>query len=368
MVLNRLTMDQLNYSVEDFVLDSDFRKWILSPNNKSNLQWEEYIKRNPQCIENICLARQIVLNMPSEKFVIDEKQIGSIWDTINEKLDHGEVSPEVKSLPIRPEATIAHFTQKHKAKRRTFNFQLLKVAALFMLAFALGVLYYTLPEKEKVQEIKWLTFSTKPGVKSSLTLSDGTVVKLNARSSIRYMQNFVGDTREVFLEGEAFFEVAHDPLKPFIVHTKDISTKALGTTFNIHAGTDEKITVSLVSGKVEVRSAEVPEFVDYLTPGEQINTFAKGKSWEKGAFEQDVVMAWLDQTIIFDDTPLPDAIKILEDWFGVTITLNHFKDENLTLSGKFKGETLKNILEGLSYTARFSYEINGKEIQINFQQ
>lgn len=123
MVLNRLTMDQLPYSVEDFVLDSDFRKWILSPSNKSNLQWEDYIKRNPQCIENIRLARQIVLNMPSGKFVIDGKQIGSIWEAINEKLAHGEVSPEVKSLPIRPEATIAHFALKHKTKRRTFNFR-----------------------------------------------------------------------------------------------------------------------------------------------------------------------------------------------------------------------------------------------------
>ncbi|SFT52360.1 ferric-dicitrate binding protein FerR, regulates iron transport through sigma-19 [Algoriphagus locisalis] len=359
-------MDKLNFSVEDFVLDTAFREWILSPTAKRNLQWEEYIVRNPQSIEHIRIARQIVLNMPSKEFMLNERQVDSLWEKIDKNLDFKDLPREAKSFPINSSATISRYTTE-KSKYR-INFQVLKVAALILLAFALGILYFTMPEIEKKPEIKWLTYSTKPGVKSSVTLSDGSVVKLNAGSSIRYVQNFVGNTREVFLDGEAFFEVAHDTIKPFIVHTKDISTRAMGTAFNIQAGQNGKIIISLLTGKVEVKSQQVPEFLDYLTPGEQIQTVTMGKYWEKGSFEEDVVMAWLDQTIIFDSTPLPEAVEMLENWFGVKITLLNFNDQNLTLSGKYKGETLKNILDGLSYTARFKYEIDGKQIKINFKQ
>ncbi|MCE7058013.1 FecR domain-containing protein [Algoriphagus sp. AGSA1] len=361
-------MDKSNFSVEDFVLDSEFREWILSPSNKRNLQWEEYISKNPQSIRDIETARSIVLNMPTQDFVLDSKKLDRLWESIDQKLDLGAQETEVKSLPIRPEATIKRFAQDRGKSRIKINFQVVKVAALLLLTFALGVMYYTLPEREGTPEIKWLTYSTKPGVKSAVTLSDGTVVKLNSSSSIRYVQNFVGETREVYLEGEAFFEVAHDATKPFVVHTKDITTRAMGTSFNINSAAGEKIIISLITGKVEVKSQDVTEFIDYLVPGEQIQTYASGKAWEKGAFDESVILAWLDQTIIFDRTPLPEALQMLEKWFGVSITLNDFKDHNLTLSGKYKGETLVNILEGLSYTARFRYEINGKDIQINFKQ
>ncbi|UZD23354.1 FecR domain-containing protein [Algoriphagus halophytocola] len=362
-------MDKSNFSVEDFVLDTEFREWILSPNNKRNLQWDEYIKNNPQSLEHIRIARELVLNMPSPSRQLGSVKIDQLWDKIDKKLDGREQKQEAKSFPIHAEATINHYSRQKSTKpSRKINFQMVKAAAILLLAFTLGLMYFTAPEQEEIQELKWLTYSTKPGVKSAITLSDGSVVKLNAGSSIRYVQNFVGDTREVYLEGEAFFDVAHNADKPFIVHTKDITTRALGTTFNIKSGIGGKIAVSLITGKVEVKSAQVPEFIDYLTPGEQINTLASGEAWEKRAFDPEMIMAWLDQTIIFDKTPLPEAIKMLENWFGVSITVLNYKDQHLTLSGKYKGETLKNILEGLSYTARFKYEIEGKEIQINFQQ
>ncbi|EAZ80854.1 FecR family protein [Algoriphagus machipongonensis] len=360
-------MDKSNFTVEDFVLDSDFREWILFPNKRRNLKWEDYINKNPQSLENIRVARQIVLNMPASNYKMDEHQVDGLWDAIEGKLETNEKIPEEsESLPLNSQATISRFEKQQSNTRSKFNF--LKVAAILVFGLILGLLYYSQAPEEETPEVHWLTFSTKPGVKSSLKLSDGTVVKLNSGSTIKYVKDFVGDTREIFLEGEAFFEVAHDTLKPFIVHTQDISTKALGTSFNIKAGQGGKIAISLITGKVEVKSEDVPDFLDYLIPGEQIQALAHSKSWEKSAFDSERVMAWLDQTIIFDKTPLPEAVKMLENWFGVEISILNFEDENLTISGKYKGETLNNILDGLSYTARFNYEIKGKEIQINFQQ
>ncbi|MEP0712276.1 MAG: FecR domain-containing protein [Algoriphagus sp.] len=365
--MNRIIMDKSKLSAEDFVLDSHFRDWVLHPNKQRNLIWQAYLDKNPQHVKEMYMAREIILNLPTTTYQIDEEEISLLWDEIDLKLSREPILPqESPPVPIHSKATIT----KHisTTPHTLFNYSLLKIAAMLALTALLGFLYYSLPESQITQPINWLTYSTNPGVKSTITLSDGSKVTLNAGTTISYVQNFAGESREIFLEGEAFFEVAHDTIKPFIVHTEDIVTKALGTSFNIKANKSEKIAISLVTGKVEVKSQEVLEFQDYLTPGEQVNTFAKGNSWEKGSFDKERVTAWMNQTIIFDETPLPEAIKILENWFGVTITVNHFKDQNLTLSGKFKNETLANILEGLSYTARFTYEINGNKIQINFTQ
>ncbi|WP_192349726.1 FecR family protein [Algoriphagus sp. Y33] len=360
-------MDNSNFSVEDFVLDSDFRNWILFPNKQRNLRWERYLQQYPERINAIQLAREIVLHLPKTDYSLDEKEISTLWKQIEFKLgNQAEIVKEAIPIPIGSQATIGkHIGSSSKTR---FNFPLLKIAAMFFLTVLLGFLYYSLPDREESTETNWLTYSTKPGVKSSLTLSDGSKVTLNAGSSIRYAQDFAGDTREVFLEGEAYFEVAHDPSKPFIVITEDILTTALGTSFNIRVNPSEKIVISLISGKVEVKSTEVQDFTDQLLPGEQMITLAHSRSWEKESFAEEEILAWLNKTIIFDKTPLPEAIKVLENWFGVSISLNNFRDQNLTLSGKFKDETLHNILEGLSYTARFKYDINGKDIQINFQQ
>ena len=360
-------MDKSNFSVEDLVLDCDFRDWILSPNKQRNLRWESFIEKNPGKIHDIELARELVLNFPKKVYKIKEQDISVLWNKIDDRLNSDFTKESITpSIPLNSQSTIERYGRI--SKERKFNFALLKIAAVILLTGFLGFLYFSLPKVKSTDKINWLTYSTKPGIKSSVTLSDGTVVKLNAGSSIRYVQNFVGETREIFLEGEAFFEVAHDTLKPFIVHTQDIATKALGTSFNIKANNSEKISISLITGKVEVKSQDVKEFLDYLSPGEQVVTLPKGNSWEKESFEEDIVLAWLNQTIIFDDTPLPEAIKMLENWFGVQITLLNYTEQNLTLSGKYKGETLKNILDGLSYTARFNYEITGKQIKINFKQ
>src|SRR5690606_37299033 len=234
-------MEKSIFTVEDFVLDSDFRDWILYPNRQRNLRWDIYLENYPERIREIQLAREIVLNFPKPNHAITEEEASSLWNQIEGKLDPQETELPSAPVPISSQAIIRRRIA-HPAPRK-FNIPLIKIAALFLLVVGLGILYYSLPEREIPKQINWLTYSTKPGVKSSITLGDGTKVTLNAGTSIRYIQNFVGDTREVFLDGEAFFEVAHDTLKPFIVHTQDIKTKALGTSFNVKGNSGEKIAI-----------------------------------------------------------------------------------------------------------------------------
>src|SRR5690606_29105984 len=100
--------------------------------------------------------------------------------------------------------------------------------------------------------ITWLTAQTTWGQKSTITLSDGTTIKLNSGSRLRYPEAFDEGLREVHLEGEAFFDVARNEHSPFVVRTKSVTTRVLGTSFNIEAFPDEQISVTVATGKVEV--------------------------------------------------------------------------------------------------------------------
>ncbi|MEO7048586.1 MAG: FecR family protein, partial [Ferruginibacter sp.] len=125
--------------------------------------------------------------------------------------------------------------------------------------------------------------STKPGSKSQVTLPDGTVVILNADSKLTYPDNFLGDTREVSLEGEAFFKVAHNKKKPFIIHSKAMDIKVLGTVFNVKAYPQESTSeATLISGSIEVTLTNHSNEKIMLKPSEKI-TVSNGTSIIKEA-------------------------------------------------------------------------------------
>src|SRR5690606_27701037 len=133
---------------------------------------------------------------------------------------------------------------------------ILRIAAVLLLVLGLGITVETLiPEETTTRPaeiVSFEEFTTPPGVKSSITLGDGSKVLLNSGSSLKYVKGFGTDLREVFLVGEAFFEVSRDSIRPFIVRTGEISTTALGTSFNIEAYKDENLNISLLTGKVAV--------------------------------------------------------------------------------------------------------------------
>lgn len=361
-------MGNLNYTVEDFVLDPDFREWILHPDHESNIRWEKFLKKKPGCREHILAARRIVLYLEHKRIQPDElgdADKAEIWQKIKRGVAKNKVTvPEAWVVPISSDAVL-----KKESKRRV-GFPFLKYAAILLFSIGLGMLWVFFgptPEDRKVVALDWQHHETPKGTKSAVTLSDGSVVTLNSASRIRYLKNFEGTTREVYLEGEAFFEVAKDSVKPFLVHTAGLSTRALGTSFNIKAFPDEFIEISLISGLVQVHTQD-GRLNEVIHPGEGINSKSGGEDWKRQKVDLDRVTAWMNKTIVFDNTPFLTAIDALEKWYGVQVRLSNFNDEDLKVSGKYKDESLENILEGLSYGIRFDYRIQGKEVDIEFKR
>lgn len=363
-------MSKSDYSTEDFVLDPDFKNWVLEGNASSKNYWEEYLRENPSKIKEVTKARAILLNLSRKKFKLSQEKEDFLFSQI-EKAIQPESSKAYQTPVIQLDSwsTIQKYShaqsRKKRVRRRVTSF------LFFLLIGMIFSFFYLFPNSiesplELQSKAEREFFQAPPGVKSTISLEDGSKVFLNSGSSISYQKGFTDSTRIINLQGEAFFEVAKDSLRPFTVKTGSIATTALGTSFNISSFPNEPISIALISGVVVV-SEEHKWAEEKLMPGEGIQTNIEGKTWKKERFDVEHVLSWMNKTLIFDAVPFKTASRKLENWYGVEITFNNPVPKDLLVSGKFKDETLENILIGLSYSSGFEYEIQGKNIQIRFK-
>jgi transmembrane sensor len=359
-----------NYSVEDFVLDPEFKKWVLDGDPDAKRFWESFIALHPHKAEEMDQARTILVSMTRPKINWSQSEQDTFWKEIDQKIDKIKgVEERKKVISIDSWSSIQHFKQHQIQKRQKANFR--KIIFFLTIFIGIGGVYFFQLENKVTKiantPIEYVIRESPSGVKSTMSLPDGSKVMLNSGSSIRYEKFFSGDLRSVFLQGEAYFEVKKDPMRAFIVVANGVKTYAIGTSFNIRAYDYEPIFVSLLSGIVEVNSESDATLNERLAPGEGIIAEPSTQNWRKEKFDVDQVMAWTNKTIFFEEIPFLESIEILEKWFGVKILIIGSVPKGLVVSGKFRDETLQNILEGLSYSSRFEYQISDKEVQINFK-
>ena len=248
------------------------------------------------------------------------------------------------------------------------NAYFLRIAAIVLVAFGLAFLFQTINDHTLAREAN-LTVQQQVarGEKHTVLLDDGTKVTLNSGSKLIYPSHFTSNTRKVSLEGEAFFEVARNEKKPFIIITQDIHTTVLGTSFNVKAYYDDPdIRVSVGTGKVKVARLDNPATAYELLAGQEVVYQALPPSFAVGKYDQRATLAWKDNIIYFKDASFKEVISTLERWYGVDIQQEGQGDESWEYSGVFENQTLENVLLSISYVKHFSYEIQGKNIKIQF--
>jgi transmembrane sensor len=360
-------MDISKWSVDDFVLDTGFRNWVLTPNSDLNLTWESRIKAYPEKIKEIKLARDIVVNLPGSTYHLSYPEKESLWERIEATANTSPDFPKrTKVFPLNSQSTIKRMDRT--PVRRPLLGQGYRVALILGLAFSVGVLASLFVGEEIVPEEPPLVYTehiTPLGVKSTILLPDSSKVILNSGSKVYYQEHFSGVHREVFLEGEAYFEVTKDLSRSFIVNAGTSSTTALGTSFNIDAYSSERISIYLITGNVKIANNDHSEADTFLGEGESVSVVG-GTLSEKKSFDNEKITAWTKGLIIFDNTPIQEAIRVMENWFDVKFHLENSPPPNLQVSGRFDNETLKNILIGLSFSTRFEFEINATSIHVTF--
>ncbi len=350
------------YKVEDFVIDNHFKNWVLHPDHSSNLFWEKWLANNQHRVEDVRQAREILLKMTLDQPIPSKDMEDEVWDHILEAL--GDEPEQTKVVPLGPDSILNRYPERKGHTLYGKNFLVAASVSLLMLSLALLV------------KMKWDTAdsletgasvtvkSTLRGQKSIVFLPDGTKVHLNSESTLHYDGTYNREGRVVTLQGEAFFEVVEDVQRPFTVITPQLSTTALGTSFNVSAYLEEQQEISLITGKVKVQGADGA--VELLAPGELV-VLDDHQQMHKRSFEIATQALWRKGTILFQDTPLDEVITELERWYDVEFQIKNRGDRVLQCTGRFDHDYLSNVLNSLGFALDFTHRVDGKEVIIDFK-
>ena len=266
-------------------------------------------------------------------------------------------------------ATVGSAESRPKPPRRISILSIARMAATYLLLLFSGYLLYnswTPDSSEPLAEAvpaKTIERTTRAGEKLKVILPDKSEVTLNSLSTFRFDSNFGKKDRIISLDGEAYFEIASDPERPFKVHTGGVVTTALGTSFNAYYR-DSKVEVALTEGKVRVshNTNEVE-----LMPGEMAIRAPQGEGLKTRKFNIGHTTAWKEGKIRFKSMPLAEIISTLETWYGVTIVVQGNVDRQRKVSGLFDNESLEEILKGICFSLDLEHTISGKKVTIKHQ-
>lgn len=282
------------------------------------------------------------------------------------------------AYPAEEQPRISHFA----AYRKIY----ISIAVAASILTAVFVFSSQLKQTDKALAVKEPNeITTNNGSRTKVQLPDGSVVWLNAGSKIKYDENFGSTTRDVVLSGEAFFEVAKNKEKPFIIHTPAIDVKVLGTAFNVKAYPKDPTTeTSLIHGSIEVTIKSRSNNKIILSPNEKLiveNNPAGNRENSSTGKPEPVVsinpikpnrtdstineIQWVQNRLVFDDEPLEDIARKMERWYNVTIEIKTNGLLNKRISGSFVNENIDQAMEALSITGRFRYKRTNNTITIN---
>lgn len=385
--------------ISQFLEDQQFIDWIFNPTSESEYLWQKFLKDHPEEKSNLLLAKKVL-----QKFRTADRQLS----------EHDKIILFTKIL--------TEIEKKQQAEVRCQSlYAMTRYAAVALIFFAIGALlfyekkfvdsqflvqnadndrtdrYTTLirPDGESIQfEENQSVFSYQKGGNklvindsieinrsekqderamnqlnvpfgktSVVLLADGSTVQLNAGSRLVYPENFTGDKREVFLSGEAFFEIQKDSNHPFIVVTTDINIEVKGTKFNLSAyASDACYETVLTEGKVRIRQNRcgVLDGATDLEPNQIASFDRANKVTEVKKVDIENYILWKDGMLKFESNDFSQVARKLERFYNVQFNFADPSLRTLQISGKLDlNETEESVIEILASTA--SVKIDKKE-------
>jgi transmembrane sensor len=325
----------------------DLSGWINSdPKNRAH--FEELVK-----------TWGIIQKSDIEKNINIDKEWGAFQAKINdgESMENHKASkPGARvSAPSSTFRPLFYDNFFHTSYRRT-----IRLAALFLLLAIPAFLlfrYFSKPEMKEVFAEGRITENNLP---------DGSAVTLNRGSTLEYPEKFKGKSRNVVLNGEAFFQVSHDKQKPFTISSGNVMVEVLGTTFyvNTHAG-ENRIDVVLTTGSVAVYYKNDPQRKVILEPGEKAEVSIQGKEITKSQNEDPNYLAWKTGTLIFNGDPLSKIVPVLNKVYHSDIRLTGPGAGDCLFSATFHEQSLESVLNVLKATLDLQIKRTGATIEIS---
>lgn len=244
----------------------------------------------------------------------------------------------------------------------THAFKAAAAILVILLASVFYVMNYTGSKKQTVER-EPIYFQTNNETHREITLSDGSVVRLNSNSEIIISENFLRGTREIELHGEAFFDVAHNSDQPFIIHANQSTVRVLGTSFNVRSFPEkDNVQVAVVSGKVSFTNKNA---VDIETENENGVVLAKGQyaymDINRSTFQVDDIavenyLAWKNGNFVFEGQTLQKVCLQLNRIYGVQCSFVDPEIKELTLTADFTNESLEKTLSVIALSLKIDFE------------
>ena len=364
-------MEQLS----KYIGNKNFILWVFEPNAELETWWSQFETEHPGERRNILLARKILLKFRTTNRELTEGEkillFSRILREVEEKQDSGKVRHLVYGLLKYAAVALLFFSVGAVLfyKQSQFNPQLLtqKMAEPvhensarlirangenILLNQSKSVLQYKIDGKLVVNSDTLKTDNSNPapamamnqliipyGKTSEVLLPDGTKVFLNAGSRLVYPENFTGKTREVFLVGEAFFDVSHDQRHPFIVQVSDLRVKVLGTRFNVSAyPTDNVIETVLAEGKVQMErnNAGLFDRATELVPNQLASFDRTTRETSIRTVDPENYTLWTAGILKFESTDLNRITKRLERYYNIRFKYVDPLVGGLRISGKME--------------------------------
>ncbi len=354
--------------VADLLADESFINYCKRTSPDDIEFWENYVRDNPD--------RAILVEHAKETFI-------QLFNALGEADLDEQVSRLTRRLDLVSASEPSPIVQMDGLEIKKPG---LKISWLLKISAAAAVLvvtaFFTVRFFSNNSAKSSKTFLADYGERKNIQLPDGSDVTLNAGSKIEIFGDFGKSTRDVFLEGEAFFDVKHNEKLPFIVHTDAMDVKALGTAFNVKAYGNERTTeTSLIRGLVEVTLKGNSNRSMLLYPNQKIKwehplaKKAAGKPLDSNNANSDnkldsmvkklVVsgegaireVAWKENKLVFENELFVDVALLLERWYGVKIEFRDDAVRNYRLTGTFEKEDIHTVLDFLKESKAFNYKI-----------
>lgn len=342
------------FSVYDFTMDQSFKEWVNNPNSDEGRFWKKWLEENPDKEETVQEARQLILLLDFGTDVLSPTDVDELWQKLEQRID------KKNSLPA---------DNNHKRKSKYSRGKpLLKWAAVFV-----GFLLISISAYLWLDYRNTATYITDFGVQKTVQLPDGSTAILNANSILKYRSGWLrGGQREVWLKGEALFSVVRTTDdQTFTVHTSDLGVEVLGTEFSVKQR-EKGTKVVLNAGQVMLR---LPDPVEHgeaghtkeiiMTPGDLVEYNEEKKTLAKNKVDTRKHLAWSENKLVFDDTPLGEIITLLEDNYGFEVMLQKEEWKTKTFTATYPADQVEILLGALSKAFDLHIQQQDKVLYIN---
>lgn len=287
-----------------------------------------------------------------------------IWDESDNEHDFDEQRQQIIFQQITGSRAFIQSANKPVVNMIAWRRWLSVAAGLILLSVIGSVAWRYLQKAPQVSTAAFMIRNVPYGKKIQMQLPDGSQVWVNSGSSIKYPANFNSGKREIFLQGEAFFDVVHDAKRPFIIHTGKVSTQVLGTAFDIRAYGANSMSVTVARGKVSVGTPE--KLLSVLTPDQAMNYSLKSGIVSTRHVDASK-LKWMNGELSLNNTTLSEAAQDVERWYNVRIDIDDAgaRSKNRRFSATFLNhENIDQVMKVLGELSGFSYQRNDNHITI----